>query len=130
MLDAYNEAAKGDISNENIYGIAGESGKVVFPSEYPDELFETVVELGSTKAIFFGHDHLNSLRLNYRGVLLAYGYSIDFSAYAGSTGYQRGCTILTALPDGGFDLRYSNYYSGVYEYLPDGVDTSLPEAYR
>ena len=130
MRIAYNEAAEGDISDHEVYGIAGEDGKVVYSSEYPDNLFETVLMLGSTKGIFFGHDHLNSLHLNYRGVTLAYGYSIDYSAYAGGTGYQRGCTLLTVSRDGEAALRYSNYYSGLYDNLDDNVDMTLPERYN
>lgn len=130
MLLAYNEAREGDITDRDRYGIAGEGGQVVYSSAYPDNLFETVVELGSTKGIFFGHDHLNSLHLTYEGVLLAYGYSIDYSAYAGGTGYQRGCTLLTVAADGEAALRYSNYYSGLYDHLDDGVDMTLPETYN
>ncbi len=130
MLKAYNEAKGGDISDRNVYGIVGEGGQVVYSSEYPDMLFETVVEIGSTKGIFFGHDHLNSLRFTYEGVLLAYGYSIDYSAYAGGTGYQRGCTLLTVDAEGEGQLRYSNYYSDIYDHLDDGVDMTLPEAYN
>ena len=129
MLESYNEAAKGDISDHDRYGIAGESGKVVYSSEYPDLLFETVVELGSTKGIFFGHDHLNSLRFTREGVYMSYGLSIDYSAYAGDTGYQRGCTLLTVRA-GGWDIVYSGYYSGLYDCLDDGVDMSLPEGYN
>jgi hypothetical protein len=130
MLKAYNEASATEIPDKEKYGIAGESGKVVFSSDHPDMLFETVVELGSTKGIFFGHDHLNSLRFDYHGVLLSYGYSIDYSAYAGATGYQRGCTLLTVSPDGKHDVRYSNYYSGIYDNLNDGTDMTLPDIYN
>ena len=130
MLTAYNEAvAKGDAYDCEAYGIAGDDGQVVFPSAYPDELFETVVELGSTKGIFFGHDHRNSLRFTREGVLLAYGFSIDYSAYAGDTGYQRGCTLLT-LSENAASLRYSNYYSDIYDHLDDKVDMTLPAWYN
>ena len=130
MRLAYNEAAKGDMTDHEKYGIVGEGGKVVYSSEYPDMLFETVVELGSTKGIFFGHDHLNSIHLEYEGVLLGYGYSIDYSAYAGGTGYQRGCAVLTLSTDGAHRLDYYNYYSDRYESLQDGVDMTLPEMYN
>ena len=130
MLEEYNKAAEGDITDCDRYGIAGETGQVVYSSAYPDILFETVVELGSTKAIFFGHDHLNSLRFTRDGVYMAYGMSIDYSAYAGATGYQRGCTILTLRADGGVEIINSGYYSGLYDCLDDGVDMTLPEMYR
>ncbi len=130
MLKAYNDAKEGDITDSERYGIVGEGGQVVYSSAYPDELFETVTELGSTKGIFFGHDHLNSLRFTYEGVLLSYGYSIDYSAYAGGTGYQRGCTLLTVTCSGEASLVYSNYYSGLYDHLDDGTDLTLPEMYN
>ena len=129
MRTAYVEASKGDISDHERYGIAGEDGKVVYSSEYPDKLFETILELGSTKGVFFGHDHLNSLHFTYKGVLLAYGYSIDYSAYAGGTGYQRGCTVLTLREGEEPILNYYNYYSDRYEHLDDNVDMTLPEGY-
>ena len=43
---------------------------------------------------------------------------------------ERGCTILTVDELGGFKLEYSNYYSGEYDNLTDGVDMTLPEAYN
>ena len=119
--------AAGDVSDSDAYGILAEG---ISSSKYTDELFETVVELGSTKGVFFGHDHVNSLRLTYQGVTLAYGYSIDYSAYAGGTGYQRGCTLLTVAPDGEWNLEYSSYYSDAYDHLDDGVNMELPEAYQ
>ena len=130
MLTAYTEAKDTVIADKDTYGIVGEGGQVVYCSAYSDSLFETVADLGSTKAIFFGHDHLNSLRITYRDVLLAYGYSIDYSAYAGETGYQRGCTLLTTSANGEWTLRYSNYYSGLYDNLDDGANMTLPAIYK
>lgn len=130
VRDAYNDADKGEVADHEKYGVIGESEPYVYSSEYPDSFFETVVELGSTKAIFFGHDHLNSLHIMREGVLLAYGYSIDYSAYAGSTGYQRGCTTLTLFADGETALEYWNYYSGKYDNLDDKVDMTLPDGYN
>ena len=131
MLKSYNETvARGEIADSEKYGIAGEVDQVVYSSAHPDNLFETITELGSTKSIFFGHDHLNSLRFEREGVLMAYGHSIDYSAYAGATGYQRGCTTLTLTASGEMMLKYTNYYSGAYDNLDDGVDMTLPEAYR
>ena len=122
MLIAYNRAIADNTLSVDDNGIAGEEGQVVYSSAYPDKLFETVTALGSTKGIFFGHDHLNSLRFTVEGVLLSYGYSIDYSAYAGSTAYQRGCSIHTITPDGSLSLRHSNYYSDIYDHLNDDVD--------
>jgi hypothetical protein len=51
--------------------------------------------------------------------------SIDYSAYAGGTGYQRGCAVLT-LDGGEWDFVQLNYYSGRYDNLPDDVDMQPP----
>lgn len=78
------------------YGLPGESGKVVYCGIHPDQLFETMQELGSTDSTFCGHDHYNNFSLNYKGINLTYGYSIDYLAYVGiyKQGTQRGATIL------------------------------------
>ncbi len=39
-------------------------------SDYPSKLFDTMVELNSTKAVFCGHDHYNNMSLEYRGIRL------------------------------------------------------------
>ena len=52
------------------YGLPGESGKVVYCGIHPDQLFETMQELGSTDSTFCGHDHYNNFSLNYKGIKL------------------------------------------------------------
>lgn len=125
MRGAYLDAAGEGSYDADKHGIVGEGEPYVFSSEYPDGLFEEIVALGSTRGVFFGHDHLNSLRFVKDGVLLAYGMSIDYSAYAGGTGYQRGCAVLT-LDGGEWDFVQLNYYSGRYDNLPDDVDMQPP----
>ena len=97
-------------------GHDGESGKVVYCSETDELLFETILEKGSTTALFFGHDHLNNLVLEYKGITLSYGYSIDYLAYSGidKLGYQRGCTVITCSPDGEATIVHENYYQDKY----------------
>ncbi|NCA67867.1 MAG: hypothetical protein EOM87_07380 [Clostridia bacterium] len=45
------------------------------------KIFDKIVELGSTKGIFVGHDHANNLIMEYMGVQLVYSKSIDYIAY-------------------------------------------------
>jgi 3',5'-cyclic AMP phosphodiesterase CpdA len=45
-------------------------------------LFEKILELQSTKATFVGHDHINNIIMEYKGVQFVYGKSIDYTAYA------------------------------------------------
>lgn len=60
--------------------------------------------------------NLNNISLTYKGVRLTYGYTIDYLAYSGIKNYgaQRGCTVITVSPDGGFDCWHENYYQDKY----------------
>ena len=104
-----------------IFGTAGEEDDVVFCGVEPDNLFETMLELGGKKAVFCGHDHVNNFSIEYKGILLNYGYSIDYLAYKNihKLGSQRGCTIITIKPDGEFNVVRENYYQDKYAPLGD-----------
>ncbi len=97
-------------------GIIGETGKRVYCGIYEDELFEAMQELGSTKAVFNGHDHYNNVTFSYKDIIFSYGYSIDYLAYFGikNEGSQRGCTLITVKPDTTFTIEKFNYYSDRY----------------
>ena len=107
-------------------GIAGEGGIIVFPGDGEDELFEAMLELGSTKGIFCGHDHENNFSLEYKGIQLSYGMSIDYLAYIGISGKgaQRGCKVITYSPDGSFVSKNEGYYQEKYvsQYEKETVD--------
>ena len=89
----------------------------------PDEIFETMLSLGSTKGIFVGHDHLNNFSIEYKGIRLTYGFSIDYLAYTtiSKLGSQRGCTMITVTPDGDFDCKAENYYQDKYTSVSSNV---------
>ena len=118
--DAWYEYVKNDFKDtENVkflHGVAGEGGIIVFPGEGEDELFETMLELGSTKGVFCGHDHENNFSIEYKGIQLSYGMSIDYLAYIGISrvGAQRGCKVITYSPDGSFTSKNENYYQDKY----------------
>lgn len=44
-------------------------------------LFNTMVEKGSTKGVFVGHDHVNDYSVTYQGVRLTYGLKTGISSY-------------------------------------------------
>ncbi len=119
--DAWYEYVKNGFKDtENvkyIYGDAGEDSNVVYPGIGEDSLFETMLELGSTKAVFFGHDHRNNFSVEYKGIRLTYGMSVDYLAYPGiyKEGAQRGCTVITYKPDGSFEFNAENYYQEKYQ---------------
>ena len=100
-----------------IDGIIGETGKRVFCGVGEDTLFEAMVELGSTKAMFNGHDHYNNATWSMNDIIFSYGYSIDYLAYIGISkeGSQRGCTMITCKPDASFEINKYNYYSDRYD---------------
>ena len=118
--DAWYEYVKNGFKDtENvkfIHGVAGEDGIIVFPGEGEDTLFETMLELGSTKGIFCGHDHENNFSIEYKGIKLSYGMSVDYLAYIGISrvGAQRGCKVITYSPDGSFTSQNENYYQDKY----------------
>lgn len=117
---AWNEYVEnGYQDTENLtynYGVPGESGKVVFCGVHPDNLFETMAEVGSTDTVFCGHDHYNNFSIKYKGIYLNYGMSIDYLAYIGisKVGTQRGCTILNYDDAGAIDFHTENYYQDKY----------------
>ena len=91
----------------------------VYCSMEEEQMFETMLELGSTKAMFFGHDHLNNAVMDYKGIIFSYGYSVDYFAYSGidQIGSQRGCTIINCHPDTDFEIIHENYYQDKYQPL-------------
>lgn len=107
----YNNGEKDTENVKYVYGIAGESGNVVYSGIGEDELFETMLKLGSTKGVFTGHDHYNNFSLYYNGgegddyIRLTYGMSIDYLAYFGiaKETAQRGGTVIEVGTDGSFD---------------------------
>lgn len=121
MLDGWNEFETNEYKDTDdfkfIEGVMGEGGKKVYCGLGEDDMFEKMLELGSTKAMFNGHDHLNSTTFEYKGIQFSYGYSIDYFAYSGidKLGSQRGCTIVTCKPDTTFSIDKYNYYSDRYD---------------
>ncbi len=121
--DAWFKYVKNDYQDTDdiklIYGTAGETGEVIYCGVHPDELFETMQAMEGKKAIFCGHDHLNNFSIDYKGIRLTYGMSIDYLAYSGiaKLGSQRGCTVITIKPDGNFECSAENYYQDKYQVL-------------
>ncbi len=111
------------------YGTAGEGGKVVYSGIGEDELFEAMLETGSTKAVFCGHDHYNNFSIEYKGIRLTYGMSVDYLAYPGiyKKGSQRGCTMITFNPDGSFLCSAQSYYQDKYTGLYEKEEVEMQE---
>ncbi len=118
--DAWEEYTDNGMKDtENVkfkYGFAGETGKIVYCGIHEDNLFETMKKLGSTDTVFCGHDHLNNFSIDYKGIRLTYGMSVDYLAYPGISelGSQRGCTVINVDKDGQMDFSAQNYYQDKY----------------
>ncbi len=121
MDDAWTEFREnGYKDTENfkyVEGIIGELGRQVCCGYGEDDMFEKMLELGSTKAMFNGHDHVNNTTFEYKGIQFSYGYSVDYFAYSGidKLGSQRGCTMITCKPDTTFTIDKYNFYSDRYD---------------
>lgn len=95
-----------------------------------DKTFEVLSgEIDSLQAVFCGHDHVNNALLEYKGVYLSYGYSIDYLAYSNidKSGLQRGNTTIFVHSNGNFssdDIHHNNYYNSgyVFEHGVEEVD--------
>ncbi len=101
------------------YGVRGESQSNkngvanygVFCGYHDDRFFEEGITHG-LKGVFCGHDHYNNFSIEYMGVRLTYGMSIDYLAYVSVKDHaQRGCTYISIDKDGVFDCAPKNYYS-------------------
>ncbi|MGN0771245.1 MAG: metallophosphoesterase family protein [Christensenellales bacterium] len=127
MRYAYNEYLEaGCTDTENVqwlYGVVEESDPYVYSSPKDTDMFETILELGSTQGMFFGHDHINNMALTYKGINMEYGMSVDYLAYAGidKVGKQRGCKVITVYPDGSYSSVNNNYYQEKYDIYPREV---------
>jgi hypothetical protein len=69
-----------------------------------DGFFDVVTELGSTKAVIAGHDHVNCSCIRYKGVRLTYGLKTGMGAYWKPE--MNGGTVLTVTSDGLTDIRH------------------------
>ena len=99
-----------------VYGDVYES---VGSSAINSGMFELIKKLGSTKAVFSGHDHVNDFCAIYDGVYLVYSQTGGYETYTleEKTGWDesrwpQGVTITDINPDGTFDIspRYNRIY--------------------
>lgn len=68
-----------------------------------DMMFEKMVELGSTKGCFAGHDHMNNFSVMKDGIRLTYGLSDDHNIYVVPF---RGGVLINIKDDGSFTTQH------------------------
>lgn len=103
------ELALGE-GSEMIYG---EKLENVCESGFDSGLFKAILECGTTKHVFCGHDHLNNFAVNYQGVVLSYIQPSGYGSYtsASKLGYEekdwlQGCTVLTFGEGSSFETAF------------------------
>lgn len=75
-------------------------------------LYDAMLALGSTRSMFFGHDHLNTLKGYYGGIYLGYGLCCGYHTYP----YFESANFLTDL----FGLSERPLYNGDNWLAADG----------
>ena len=90
---------------ENPGDHGGITNDLVCCSDYPSKMFDTALELGSTSGFFCGHDHYNNASIEYKGIRLTYGMSIDYLAMPGieKETKQRGAELITIHADSSWE---------------------------
>ena len=108
FADAVTALEQGD--PDAVY-LFGENGEDVSYSDHDSGFFDLILEKGSTEAVFVGHDHLNNMAVNYKGVDLVYSKSIDYIAYPGisESSAQRGATLIVLAQDGSYTMEQLDY---------------------
>lgn len=82
--------------------ISGRRFEQEYCSKTSDNMFETMKELGSTKGVFVGHDHMNDYMVEYGGIRLCYAKSSDHNIYVVP---MRGGTLINIKNDGTFTTQ-------------------------
>ena len=82
----------------------GEKREDTCPPKYNSGFFDVIVEKGSTKAMFFGHDHRNNFRIDYKGVTFSYGLKSDNRIYF--DGDMLGGQVITLKSDHTLEYEY------------------------
>lgn len=96
FTQAYNEA------KENNSILSGSRFEQECPGVNPDQMFETMVELGSTQGVFVGHDHMNNYSVEYQGIRLTYANSCDHNIY---WVFKKGGCVIDVYNDGTFTTQ-------------------------
>lgn len=78
----------------------GERNEGVCSAPVNNGFFDLVKELGSTKDIIVGHDHVNSFSVPFKGVRLSYGLKTGYGSYADESGNNNGGSVLRIHDDG------------------------------
>ena len=81
-------------------------------SPYNSGLFDAILELGSTNAVFSGHDHVNDFCALYKGIYLVYAQCNGYNTYTMGEKFGwpekdwiQGVTVVNVAKDGSLTFR-------------------------
>ncbi|MCR4561792.1 MAG: metallophosphoesterase [Bacilli bacterium] len=75
--DAWAAVKEGTATNVN----GGQQGEDPCNPKYNSHFFDVIKEKGSTKGMYFGHDHVNNYIVNYQGIDFGYGVKATDRVY-------------------------------------------------
>lgn len=94
--------------------------KILYGSQYESigcspvnsGMFSLIKELGSTQAVFAGHDHVNDFCAEYDGIKLVYVQTSGYETYTmgdlrkwDESKWMQGATVITVKNDGSIELK-------------------------
>ena len=85
-LVEHDEEVEGSVEHNGKYytlpeGAKGTLGETPCPPNYTNGQFDAVLERGDVMAMFFGHDHVNTYEISYKGVDLVNTPGVGFRSY-------------------------------------------------
>ncbi len=87
----------------------GDKREGVCESGFDAGLFDAMIQKGSAQAVYFGHDHVNNLRVMYENILLSYIQPSGYGVYNMQSKFDspesewiQGATLLNIKSDGTF----------------------------
>lgn len=107
--DAWEAAKKGEAPNIN----NGQENEKPCNPDYNSGFFDVILKKGSTRGMYFGHDHINNFIVQYKGVDFGYGLKATDSVY--NSNQLLGGRVITIHED--HTLEYTDYYHTYQEVL-------------
>jgi len=98
---------------ENAKEVEAQENEKPCNPEFNSGFFNVIEKKGSTKGMYFGHDHINNFIVHYRGVDFGYGIKATDRVY-----YEEpllGGRVITIKDD--HSLEYTDYYHSYQEVL-------------
>ncbi len=105
-----NSIRRGDIWLGLPEGVPGALGEAPCPGTQDSLQFEKMAEQGDVKAMFFGHDHVNTFEVPYQGIDLVNSPTSGFGSYGNKE--TRGVRIITINENdtSTYETKLINYY--------------------